>query len=56
MGVPVARRMWSLFEPIHAVTYFAQESRAAADAIIQSGLIPAINPIGLPLQRISEST
>jgi hypothetical protein len=24
--------MWSLFEPIHAVTYFAAESRAAADA------------------------
>src|SRR4051795_7129163 len=30
--VPVARRMWALYEPIHAVTYFADESRAAADA------------------------
>lgn len=30
---PVARRMWSLYEPIHAVTYFAEESRAAADAV-----------------------
>lgn len=28
----VARRMWMLYEPIHAVTYFAEESRAAADA------------------------
>ena len=33
MGLPVARRMWSLYEPIHAVTYFAEESRAAADAL-----------------------
>jgi hypothetical protein len=33
MGFPVARRMWSLYEPIHAVTYFAEESRAAADAV-----------------------
>jgi hypothetical protein len=24
--------MWTLYEPIHAVTYFAEESRAAADA------------------------
>lgn len=31
-SAPVARRMWSLYEPIHAVTYFAEESRAAADA------------------------
>jgi hypothetical protein len=29
----VARRLWSLFEPIHAVTYFSPEARAAlADA------------------------
>jgi hypothetical protein len=26
----VARRMWSLFEPVHAVVYFADEARAAA--------------------------
>jgi len=25
----VARRMWTLFEPVHAVTYFAPEARAA---------------------------
>ena len=25
----VARRMWALFEPVHAVTYFAPEARAA---------------------------
>lgn len=31
--VPVARRMWLLYEPIHAVTYFAEESRAAAEAV-----------------------
>lgn len=28
-GAKVARRMWGLFEPIHAVTYFAPESRDA---------------------------
>jgi len=27
-----ARRMWTLFEPIHAVTYFAAEARAAFEA------------------------
>ena len=26
---PVARRLWQLFEPLHAVTYFAPEARAA---------------------------
>jgi hypothetical protein len=28
-----ARRMWRLYEPIHAVTYFAAECRAAADRL-----------------------
>ena len=28
----VARRMWTLFEPVHAVTYFAPEARAAFEA------------------------
>ncbi|MCI0689134.1 MAG: hypothetical protein L0Y54_18165 [Sporichthyaceae bacterium] len=28
-----ARRMWRLFEPIHAITYFAPETRAATDAL-----------------------
>ena len=28
-----ARRMWTLLEPIHVVTYFAPEARAAADAL-----------------------
>jgi hypothetical protein len=27
-----ARRMWTLFEPVHAVTYFAPEARAAFEA------------------------
>src|SRR5262249_17746670 len=27
-----ARRMWTLFEPIHTVTYFAAEARAAFEA------------------------
>ena len=27
-----ARRLWTLLEPLHAVTYFAPEARAAADA------------------------
>lgn len=26
--VHVARRMWSLYEPVHAVTYFAPQARA----------------------------
>lgn len=29
---PVARRMWRVFEPIHAVSYFSPETRAATDA------------------------
>jgi hypothetical protein len=29
----VARRLWRLFEPVHAVTYFAPEARAAADGL-----------------------
>jgi hypothetical protein len=28
-----ARSMWTLFEPIHAITYFAAESRAAFEAL-----------------------
>src|SRR5215510_1183120 len=28
----VARRMWTLFEPVHTVTYFAAEARAAFEA------------------------
>jgi hypothetical protein len=28
----VARRMWALFEPVHAVTYFAPQARAAFEA------------------------
>jgi len=32
-GGNVARRMWALFEPIHAVTYFAPRSRAAFEAV-----------------------
>lgn len=28
----MARRMWTLFEPVHAVTYFAPEPRAAYEA------------------------
>jgi hypothetical protein len=33
--VPVddARRLWTLLEPLHAVTYFAPEARAASDAL-----------------------
>jgi hypothetical protein len=27
------RRMWQLFEPLHAVTYFTPEARAASDAL-----------------------
>jgi hypothetical protein len=32
-----SRRMWMLFEPIHVVTYFAPEARAAADALGMRG-------------------
>jgi hypothetical protein len=28
-----ARRLWSLYEPIHAVTYFSPQARAAAEAV-----------------------
>jgi hypothetical protein len=34
-GLP--RRMWTLFEPIHAVTYFAPEARAEADRLGMRG-------------------
>ncbi len=30
-GAAVARSMWTLFEPVHAVTYFAPEARAATE-------------------------
>jgi hypothetical protein len=29
----LARRLWQLYEPVHEVTYFTPESRAAADAL-----------------------
>src|SRR4051794_31136245 len=32
-----ARRMWQALEPYHAVTYFAEESRAATDALGAKG-------------------
>lgn len=32
MEVVVSRRMWRLFEPLHAVVYFAPQARAAFDA------------------------
>jgi len=32
-----ARRMWTLFEPIHVVTYFTPEARATADALGMRG-------------------
>jgi hypothetical protein len=31
-GAAAARRMWRLFEPVHTVTYFAAESRAAYES------------------------
>ncbi len=31
MTTPIARTMWALFEPLHAVTYFAPQARKAAD-------------------------
>jgi hypothetical protein len=34
-GVSTARRMWTLFEPVHAVTYFAADARSAYE---QAGL------------------
>lgn len=37
MNEHVARRMWELYEPVHDVTYFSAESRAAADAIGMRG-------------------
>src|SRR5690242_5796835 len=37
MGNGVPRRMWELVEPVHAVTYFAPEARAAADRLGMRG-------------------
>ncbi|AWS46203.1 hypothetical protein [Streptosporangium sp. 'caverna'] len=37
MNANVPRVMWQLLEPLHAVTYFAPEARAAADAIGMRG-------------------
>jgi hypothetical protein len=31
------RQLWQLFEPVHAITYFSPESRAAADALGMRG-------------------
>jgi hypothetical protein len=33
----ISRRMWRLFEPVHAVTYFTAEARAAFDAVGMRG-------------------
>lgn len=33
----VARRMWQLYEPVHIVTYFTPEARAAADRLGMRG-------------------
>jgi hypothetical protein len=33
MDTVVARRAWQLVEPLHAITYFAPETRAATDAL-----------------------
>jgi hypothetical protein len=33
LRVDDARRLWSLLEPLHAVTYFTVEARTAADAV-----------------------
>jgi hypothetical protein len=37
MDQRVARRMWELYEPVHDVTYFSAESRAAIDALGMRG-------------------
>ncbi|MFF5208673.1 hypothetical protein [Streptosporangium sp. NPDC000396] len=37
MNVNIPRVMWQLLEPLHAVTYFAPEVRAAADAVGMRG-------------------
>ena len=37
MDEHVARRMWELYEPVHDVTYFSAESRAAIDAVGMRG-------------------
>src|ERR671927_282790 len=33
MLTAMARAMWQVYEPIHALTYFAPETRAATDAL-----------------------
>ena len=58
----VARRMWTLFEPVHAVTYLAAAARPWRDREFAAGLaevlgpialacsaeVPALNPVGVP--------
>jgi hypothetical protein len=54
MKPTVAREMWTLFEPVHAVTYFAPEARAAYEAAglrgywrgYFAGRTAALGPVG----------
>lgn len=49
----VARAMWELFEPYHAVTYFAPEARAAMDAIgLQGGWMAYFASRAAPLGAV----
>lgn len=53
MGTGAARRMWSLFEPIHDVAYFTPEVQQAADAAGMRGFWMGYFAIRLaPLGRV----
>jgi hypothetical protein len=55
----LARQMWSLFEPVHAVTYFlayfSPEARAAYASAGSAASGAAISPAAAPLGAIGEA-
>ena len=42
----IARQMWTRFEPIHAVTYFSPEARAAYERPDCAATGAGISPVG----------
>ncbi len=56
MDPAVARRVWQFAEPIHAVSYFAPETRAATDALgLRGGWMSYFGCRAAPLGRVGAS-
>jgi hypothetical protein len=54
MDTVVARRAWQLVEPLHAITYFAPETRAATDALgLRGGWMSYFGCRAAPLGAVS---